>query len=67
MAKVVQAQVAGGQIKQVKNVDTVEELRDKLDLDKNYTASVKGEPSDDEQELDEYDFVSFSQAVKGGM
>lgn len=66
MAKVVLAQVAGGEIKQYKNLDTVEEVREKLNLDKSYTATVGGEPADDDDELDEHAFVAFAKAVKGG-
>ena len=32
----------------------------------NYVASVNGEPADDEDELQEFSFVSLSAAVKGG-
>jgi uncharacterized protein YxjI len=66
MAKQVTAQVAGGVPKIQKNVDTVEELRDKLELGNDYTATVNGEVADDEYELSDYEFVSFSQKVKGG-
>lgn len=66
MAAQVQVQVTGGPIKLVKNVDTVQELREKLELGKDYTATVKGEPADDDQDLEEFDFVGFAQAVRGG-
>lgn len=67
MAKNIQAQVAGGEIKTHKDrVHTVGDLRDDLKLDKSYTASVKGEPQDDDYKLEDYDFVSFAPAVKGG-
>jgi len=67
MAKQVTAQVAGGQPKLVKNVDTVEELRDKLELGGDYTATVNGEVADNDTELNDYEFISFAQKVKGGI
>lgn len=65
MAKV-NAQVAGGEIKQYRNVDTVADLRDKLDLDKNHSATVNGEPQDDDYELSDFEHVAFAPTVKGG-
>ncbi len=66
MAKNVQAQVAGGEIKQYRGVDEVSDLREKIGLGKDHTATINGEPAADGDELNDYDFVSFAPAVKGG-
>jgi hypothetical protein len=63
MAKV-QAQVIGGDIKQI-TADTVAEVKTKMGA-AGYTASVNGEPQDDGYELADYEFVSLAPAVKGG-
>lgn len=62
MAKV-QAQVVGGEIK-AHEANTVGELMSKLNLT-NYKAQVNGEEVDNDYELSDYEFVSFSQKVKG--
>lgn len=66
MAKQVQAQIAGGEVKVVRNVETVKELRRKLDLDKDHSATVNGEPEADEYELNDYELVTFAPKVQGG-
>lgn len=66
MAKQVQGQVAGGKIEVYKNVKTVGDLREKLDLNQDHTASVNGEPADDDDRLEEFAFVSFAPRVTGG-
>lgn len=63
MAKV-QAQVAGGSIQQ-KEADTVGKLADALGVS-GYTATVNGEPVDNDYELQDYEFVSFAKPVKAG-
>lgn len=64
MAKVT-AQVVGGQAKVIE-VSTVDEVRAALGLSASYEATVNGEPADMEQELEDYEFVTFSEKVKGG-
>jgi hypothetical protein len=44
----------------------VAEVKRKLGLSGNYTASVNGEPANDATQLGDEDFVSLSAAVKGG-
>lgn len=66
MAKQVQAQVAGGDIKTFKNVETVRDLRVKLDLGKDHSATVNGEPAKDDSELEDFQFVAFAPKVAGG-
>lgn len=67
MAANVIAQVVGGQKKIIdKEVETVGDVRTELYLSANYKASVNGEPSDsDSEELEDRDFVSFAEQVKG--
>lgn len=62
MAKV-QAQVVGGDIKAY-DAATVGELKAQMKLT-NYQASVNGEPAEDHEELNDFEFVSFAQQVKG--
>jgi len=64
MAQNVHAQVLGGEIKTVE-VDTVGDVRKLLEVP-NHTASVDGEPAEDDEELADFSFVSFSPAIKGG-
>lgn len=66
MANKITAQVLGGETKTYERVGTVSDLRDRLKLGQGYTATVNGEPADDDQELNDYEFVSFAPAVKGG-
>jgi hypothetical protein len=64
----VQAQVAGGEIKQLDLNDgaTVSQVRSALGVSSGYKASVNGEPSSDSAELFDYAFVTFAENVKGG-
>ncbi len=62
MAKV-QAQVVGGQIKQLE-ADTVGEVKEALNA-QTYTATVNGEPANSDTQLEDYEFVSLAPAVKG--
>ena len=64
--KKITAQVIGGESQVLEDCDSVQEAYDELGLDGDYTASVNGEPADMDQELNEYEFVTFSSAVKGG-
>lgn len=66
MANNIKAQVSGGEVKSYDGVDTVGDVRKKLGLNSSYVATVNGEPEDDECELDDYNFVAFAPAVKGG-
>lgn len=59
----VQVQVVGGSIVE-KYASTIGELKAQLDLT-NYQGSVNGEPEDDNYTLKDFEFVSFSQQVKG--
>lgn len=67
MANNVTTQVLGGSAKVLQNVDTVQDVLDALELSGNsYTASINGEPAEMDSELNDYEFVTFAAAVKGG-
>jgi sulfur carrier protein ThiS len=66
MANNVIAQVLGGDKKVLDSVETVADVKEKLSA-QNYTASVNGDPASNDYELSDGDFVSLSQAVKGGL
>lgn len=63
MAKV-KVQVLGG-TEQEKDANTIGELKKSMSLD-NFQASVNGEPVADNHTLGQWDFVAFTQQVKGG-
>lgn len=65
MAQKINAQVVGGSLKQFDNVSTVADLKKAMNLQGNYQATVNGEVQDDSYELQDYEFVSFAQQVKG--
>lgn len=65
MAKNITAQALGGQAKVIE-ADTVSDAFNQLGLSGNYTASINGEPASMSDSLEEYNFVTFAQAVKGG-
>lgn len=65
MAQKVTAQAIGGQPKVFDNeYETVGEIKTAMNLG-SYQATVNGEPADDDQELNDYDFVSLAPKVKG--
>ena len=66
MAKNVTGQILGGDPEAGIAADTVLEVFEALGLDGAYTATINGEPAEMEDSLDEYSFVCFSPAVKGG-
>lgn len=66
MAQNVVSQVLGGEKKVLDNVHTVGDVKAALNA-QNYTASVNGEPAQNSDTLSDGDFVSLSQAVKGGL
>lgn len=65
MANNVIVQVLGGKKQVLDNVDTVGEVKKQLDAGM-YTASVDGETVGDDTVLDDGQFVSLAEAVKGG-
>lgn len=65
MAKNITAQVVGGTPKVIE-AKTVQNAFDALELSGNYTATVNGNPAKLEDSLNDYEFVYFTVAVKGG-
>lgn len=65
MANNVMAQVLGGEKKVLDGVVTVKDVKDRLGAP-THTAFVNNEPQSDSYYLKDRDFVSLSQAVKGG-
>lgn len=70
--KTITASVIGGDSKMfsLSEAETISELKRLMGVEKNYRASVNGDPipleEHDKYELNDYEFVSFSPAVKGG-
>ncbi len=62
------AKVSGGSTKDFSGSQfkTVKDVREAMNLDTSYKASVHGEPQDDDYELQDDDYVIFAPAVKGG-
>jgi hypothetical protein len=65
MAKVT-AQVLGGDPKLLDDVGTVGQVKSRMNA-AGHTATVNGEPADDDHQLSDYEFVTLSPAVKGGL
>lgn len=66
MAKEIRAKVIGGSEQVMHDVETVGQVARRLNCENGYTASVNGEPAEMYQELNDYEFVSFAKATKGG-
>jgi len=64
MAKVIVKVTGGSAVPH--DASSVSELKSKLNL-QGYTASVDGEPANDGDELEDGNYVTFSQAIKGGV
>ena len=62
----VNACVLGDPQLQTIEATTVADLRSKMELDDNYAVLVNAEPADDDDELVNGAFVTFTPAVKGG-
>lgn len=66
-AKKVTAQVLGGESQVLDCCSTVQDAYEDLELEGSYTATINGEPVDFDTELNDYEFLCFSPAVKGGL
>ena len=66
MAQKVTAQVLGGQSK-VLSADTVRELAEAMELGDNHTIKINGETASYDTVLEDYNFVTFGEKVKGGL
>lgn len=67
MAQNVTAQVLGGQATVFNGIETVQDLFNEMGLDGNYAVTVNGDAARLDTELDDFQFVSFAPAVKGGL
>lgn len=67
MAQNVVAQILGGSKQVLDSVQTVMDVKNKTNTATGYTATVNGDPANDSYQLEDGDFVSLSQAVKGGL
>lgn len=65
MAKNITVQALGGSPKVI-SADSVQDAFNALGLSGNYTASINGEPANMTDTLNDYEHVTFAQAVKGG-
>jgi sulfur carrier protein ThiS len=66
MANNVVVQVLGGSKKVLDNVHSVADVKSQVGAQA-YAASINGDPATDGSQLSDGDFVSLSQAVKGGL
>jgi len=66
MAKKVTCQVIGGTLITHDNIATVRDAAKLMDAE-GYQASVNGEPASFDQKLEDYQYVTFAPAVKGGL
>ena len=65
MADQVRVKVAGGTEKVLDGVETVNDAKAAISA-LGYTATVNGEPAEDDQELSDYEFVALAKPVKAG-
>lgn len=65
MASNIRAQVAGGQERTLNNVHTVADVKREMGAE-GFQATVNGEPEGDDYQLENYQFVSLTKAVKAG-
>jgi predicted double-glycine peptidase len=65
MGKKVTVQAIGGEAKLLEDAETVADAKRAVDLP-TYTATVNGNPAQDDEELDDFAFVSLAPPVKGG-
>ena len=65
MANNVMATVVGGTPQTLSNVSTVGDVKAKLNVNENYTATVNGETANNSTRLEGYEQVHLSPPVKG--
>jgi hypothetical protein len=65
MAQNVITQILGGDKKVLDGVQTIGDIKKALAVS-SYTATLNGSPASDSDSVEDGDFVSLSQAVKGG-
>ena len=67
MAKKVTGEVVGGKSGVFDDVDTVGQVADKLGIGGGYTAAINGDTAEYEDEVEDYNNVTFAEASKGGI
>lgn len=67
MANNVVGHVIGSDKKVLDEVSTVADVKSKLKIGADYTASLNGQQASDSEEVSAGDYVTFSRAVKGGI
>lgn len=65
MAKNVTVVISGGQPQVVNDLSTVAKIKERFGK-MNYIAKINGAASEDEDELEDYAFVTLAENVKGG-
>jgi len=65
MASVI-GSVSGGDPKRVNDVETVQDVKDELGLEGNYTAAINGDTASLSDLVENEQYVTFATAVKGG-
>jgi len=65
MASVI-GSVSGGDPKRVNGVETVQDVKDELGLEGNYTAAINGDTASLSDLVEDEQYVTFATAVKGG-
>lgn len=65
MANNIMAQVTGGAVQTLNNVETVADVKRKLGVSQEYTALVNGNPKEGSYSLKDYEQVILSPNVKG--
>jgi len=66
MASSVFAQVLGGDRKELSDVSTVGDVRRKMDVPQTYQAMLNNKAVSDSESVEAYNYVSFTEKVKGG-
>lgn len=66
MANNVFAVVLGGQRQEFSGVSNVGDVRQRMGLNSSYQATLNGRPVSDSEPVQDYNFISFAEKVKGG-
>lgn len=66
MANNIIVQIAGGKKEVYDGLNTIADVRAKLNLTSTYAAALNGDPANDSSLLEDGDMVTLAQAVKGG-
>lgn len=67
MAKSIQGQVLGGEVKTNMEGRTAKDIAEALGVSENHTVTINGSPAKMDTVLADYQFVSFAPAAKGAI